>query len=602
MRSVTTAGAAALALALAVAAAAPAAALAPESRKKLIEYGWDVPYPDDVRRNIRLMERKPFDGIVIRLKPSSQVFLHKRHDAAKFAPDLEDLRRTAFGKFTDNLILVWATGDEGWDWFSDADWSAAQHNARLFARAARAGGCRGLCFDPEPYGSNVWKYEAQPRAGKRSFDECRAQVRKRGAQFMRAVQRELRDPLVLTFFHNSLFGGILDISDPESRLKRLSAEGYALLPAFLDGMLDAASPGARIVDGNEIAYYYTASEPFFRAYHTMRQRSLALVDPRNHARYRSQVQAGQAIYMDQLLATRPPEGGYISYFMTPEQRARFLEHNAYYALYTADEYVWCYSERMSWWKNELPPGAEEAIRAARGKVERGEPLGYSIDAIVGEAQRRMREKAQADLTHRTARVPRLPTGVPAPAIDGLLDDPTWRAVAPLEPLLPTRASGAAAADAATTVRVTWDDRCLYLGARCDEPLADRIRTFGRERDDALWEGDTLELFLCPGEAAGPFWQFATNPAGVTFDQRVDGDAYDVGFSPGWLCRAGRDAAGWTAEIAIPWSAVGGTPRVGERRRANVGRERKPREELSTWSQVLSMFLEPTQFGVWEFRN
>ena len=36
--------------------------------KKLIEYGWDVPYPDQLRKDIRNMEKKPFDGVIFRLR------------------------------------------------------------------------------------------------------------------------------------------------------------------------------------------------------------------------------------------------------------------------------------------------------------------------------------------------------------------------------------------------------------------------------------------------------------------------------------------------------------------------------------------------------
>ena len=40
----------------------------PKPVKKLIEYGWDVPYPGQLRRDIRAMEKKPFDGIIFRLQ------------------------------------------------------------------------------------------------------------------------------------------------------------------------------------------------------------------------------------------------------------------------------------------------------------------------------------------------------------------------------------------------------------------------------------------------------------------------------------------------------------------------------------------------------
>ena len=36
--------------------------------KKLLEYGWDVPYPDYLRAHIKDMEKKPFDGLLFRLK------------------------------------------------------------------------------------------------------------------------------------------------------------------------------------------------------------------------------------------------------------------------------------------------------------------------------------------------------------------------------------------------------------------------------------------------------------------------------------------------------------------------------------------------------
>jgi len=38
----------------------------PRPKKKIVEYGWDVPYPDFVRDNIGQMEKRPFDGIIFR--------------------------------------------------------------------------------------------------------------------------------------------------------------------------------------------------------------------------------------------------------------------------------------------------------------------------------------------------------------------------------------------------------------------------------------------------------------------------------------------------------------------------------------------------------
>ncbi len=74
--------------------------------------------------------------------------------------------------------------------------------------------------------------------------------------------------------------------------------------------------------------------------------------------------------------------------MTPEERATWFEHNTCWALYTTDEHVWCYSERMNWWKDQTPPGLEAAIIIARQKIAEGKPLGFDIEPLVAAAGQR----------------------------------------------------------------------------------------------------------------------------------------------------------------------------------------------------------------------
>ena len=95
--------------------------------------------------------------------------------------------------------------------------------------------------------------------------------------------------------------------------------------------------------------------------------------------------------MDQNFALRQPKTEqYLSYRMTPEERAKWFEHNTYWALYTTDEYVWCYSERMNWWKDQTPPGLEAAIVNARQKIAEGKPLGFDIEPLIEAAGKRGR--------------------------------------------------------------------------------------------------------------------------------------------------------------------------------------------------------------------
>ncbi len=368
--------------------AAPLAA----PRKKLIEYGWDVPTPAQIAENLAGMEKRPFDGLIFRLNGGHNAFVLKPLDSAAFAEDARILPRIQFTRFTDNFVLIWATPPTGFDWFDDNQWRVIEANAKLLVATAQAGHVRGICFDPEPYDFHLWDYDQQPMAKTHTFAEYRAEVRERGAQLMRAFEARMPGATILSFFHVSRFDRFATLSETE-RAAKLQEHPWGLMPDFFIGMLESASPAARFIDGNEGAYYYTSSEQYFRAYHAIHQRALGLVPPELREKYERQVQAGQALYVDHNFALRQPDTGkYISYRMTPDERAKWFEHNTYWALYTTDEFVWCYSERMNWWTNNVPPGLEAAIVSARRKIADGQPLGFDIHSLIDDAGKRPASK------------------------------------------------------------------------------------------------------------------------------------------------------------------------------------------------------------------
>ena len=356
--------------------------------KKLIEYGWDVPTPTQMRAELASMEKRPFDGLIFRFTAGHNAFATKPLEPAGFAEEERILGQLQFTRFHDNFVLIWGSPPAGFDWFDDAQWRVIEANARVLAGVAQAGHVRGICFDPESYDFSLWDYAKQPQARTHTFAEFRAKVRQRGAQLMRAFEARMPGATILSFFQVSLFERFADLSEAE-RAQRLARESWGLMPDFFVGMLESASPQARFVDGNENAYYYTAREQYFRAFHAIRQRALALVPPELREKYQRQVRAGQALYVDQNFALRQPDTEkYLSYKMTPEERASWFEHNTYWALYTTDEFVWCYSERMNWWKDQTPPGLETAIVNARQKVAEGKPLGFDIEPLIAAVRKR----------------------------------------------------------------------------------------------------------------------------------------------------------------------------------------------------------------------
>jgi hypothetical protein len=219
-------------------------------RKKLIEYGWDVPTPAQMNEQLADMEKRPFDGIIFRLAGGHNAFQTNLLDPASLVEDGRILRQLRFARFTDNFVLIWGSPPPGFDWFDDAQWKTIEANAQLLAATATSGRVRGICFDPEPYDFSLWDYAKQPKAQDHSFTEYRTKARQRGAQLMRAFEKAMPGPVILTFFHLSLFDRFATLAE-EERERKLEDERWGLMPAFFVGMLEAASPGARFIDGNE---------------------------------------------------------------------------------------------------------------------------------------------------------------------------------------------------------------------------------------------------------------------------------------------------------------------------------------------------------------
>jgi len=352
--------------ALALMATARAAPL----EKKIIEFGWDVPDTAYIREHIRDMERLPFDGVVLRMYGTRDgervdgytVFRKEAWQRGWFAQCAEDLCAVEFRTLTDNFILAWTTPGTV-DWFSDDDWRAVCSNIATLAWVAKAGRLKGICFDPEPYGEhNPWQYDKQPHAAQYTFEQYRAQVRKRGAQFMGGIAAEYPEVTVLMLFGASIVGGALTEGDPAEALK---GECYGLLPFFIDWMLDALPASAVIVDGCEPGYYMEQRAAFLEAYHRMKQSALAVISPENRAKYQTQVLAGFGLYPDRNW-NQPAWGWHpdepTKNYYTPEE----FKQNLTNAVEVSDRYVWVYTEALNWWTGkDVPPGYAEAIREVR---------------------------------------------------------------------------------------------------------------------------------------------------------------------------------------------------------------------------------------------
>ena len=367
--------------------------------KKLIEYGWNAPTPNFFRQHIRAMEQIPFDGVAVKLNAGKEVFKTTAYPDTAFTQDRQDLAATKSSHLTDNFLVMWSGIEPGWDWFNDADWAAAEKNIRNFAKTAKAGRFRGVLFDSEPYIGSSWNYSKQPQQQTKTFSEYQQQVRKRGAQFMTALQSELPGTQVLTLGLLSWMKHLwLAKMEPAKLQQELAKHNYGLWPVFINGMLDVVQSSSEIVDGNEWSYYFSQAAEFDKAHDSIFKDARIFVDRINDKKYTKNVKLGQSVFFDLLLALFPDRakdslyGKVLPYFLSQSDRLLLLEHNLYHALRTTDRYAWVYGENIDWWQNKIPERVEvtAAIGRAKAKIAKGQPLGFDIDAAVKTALQQCR--------------------------------------------------------------------------------------------------------------------------------------------------------------------------------------------------------------------
>ena len=160
----------------------------------------------------------------------------------------------------------------------------------------------------------------------------------------------------------------------------------------------------------------------------------------------------------------------------------------------------------------------------------------------------------------------------APILDGMLDDPCWKAADPISRFASfwtkTPRQG-------TTAYLVWDDQALYYAAHMTDA---ELRSFGVKRNDTLWNGDVFELFFKPSPDARNYYEFQANPKELVFELAFPerGDGRDVSKAAplgskavvaleGTLDQPGDDDKAWIVEGRIPWTAFapsGGKPKAG----------------------------------------
>lgn len=142
-----------------------------------------------------------------------------------------------------------------------------------------------------------------------------------------------------------------------------------------------------------------------------------------------------------------------------------------------------------------------------------------------------------------------------PVLDGRDDDAAWRGAQVIDQFLEYEPNEGADPRFRTEVRVTYDDRNLYVLARMFDPAPDSIVSL-LSRRDVRTPSEQIKLVIDSYHDRRTAYQFITNPAGVKRDFYVHGDVNeDPSWDAVWDVATVIDSVGWVAEFRIPFSQI-----------------------------------------------
>ncbi len=172
-------------------------------------------------------------------------------------------------------------------------------------------------------------------------------------------------------------------------------------------------------------------------------------------------------------------------------------------------------------------------------------------------------------------------------IDAVLDEADWKN-ADIISNFKLRENTGTLARYQTFVRIVHEPEYLYFGMEMLDPSPDKLRTAITERDGAVWEDNTVEIFLTHPDMGASYFHFIVNAAGTLYDRRVDAsEKGDKSFNSSLDLKSKILDDRWLLEMRIPTSELGEKCFLGQSWKINVLRARAAKdhkdEECSTLS-------------------
>ena len=142
-------------------------------------------------------------------------------------------------------------------------------------------------------------------------------------------------------------------------------------------------------------------------------------------------------------------------------------------------------------------------------------------------------------------------------LDGILDEPVYENVPPVNGFIQQEPNEGAPATEDTDLWVLFDDKHVYIAARCWDSRPELIMANEMRRDNiALFQNDNFAVVLDTSYDRRNAFVFHINPlAGLMDAQVFDENLFNRDWNTVWDARTARFDKGWTLEIAIPFKSL-----------------------------------------------
>ena len=168
-------------------------------------------------------------------------------------------------------------------------------------------------------------------------------------------------------------------------------------------------------------------------------------------------------------------------------------------------------------------------------------------------------------------------------IDGRLDDAIYESVRSFGDFIQQEPREGQAATERTEAWILYDDRTIYISARCWQDPALRVVANDMRRDgENIFRNDNLGVVLDTFRDRRNGLIFQTNPLGAVGDQQMtdEGGGFNRDWNTVWEVRTGRFEGGWTVEMAIPFKSLRFPPGRQQVWGVNLRRAVQSKNELS----------------------